>query len=569
MSFSKRSDTAPVCYTKPLDSLKHWNDSLFFVDAFVFPLSIPWHTKKTLVRDPPPTAVEFSVEACDLLATHQAPFRKFPKPFLCLVGQSRYYKFDDDVYPSFLTDAGGEMDLFAFIRHADLTKGGQDDNIEVVEPHLDEDSGDAAVADKTEESDVVPDKPKKMRKKRKAASGDGGSNLPPKKLREDHDTSADAGASTAGKSLAALQGLLEQSTLAVEIGVTAVATVPFVTSSMTFTPEREGGGHTDYVFGPNLRTHHLAERFVISTNSSQHSSTNDANAEITYIVRSSIPPPPIMTAVVAATAVADISSASVLGPGTEPAIQSIFADFASPSTAGPDTAGPSIPRGIELSANTFYVSQEMDSETLHQIYVPKWNVINDSTLDDPEVCRSMVDQLTPTGHVFVAEAAKAARVGELNSLKERNSVLEEEKGVLDGKLSFDELSMKASSIESQRDGLIDQVSLLETAYSVLRDQVSGYELFKEQIKAVQDEQVKVLSDRVAELDSDLIGMDVHLARSLMMATWGSKSENNCFMNLTILGRRLVGSGFQLQPNRKNSRRHREYIGSLLKTGTAL
>ncbi|GKG34407.1 hypothetical protein Tco_0437103, partial [Tanacetum coccineum] len=71
-------------------------------------------------------------------------------------------------------------------------QGGQNDNVEVVGPH-----------DLNEEGD----KPKGKRKKRKAASGASGSNLPPKKLKEDHGTSGDASTSTAGKSLAALQGL--------------------------------------------------------------------------------------------------------------------------------------------------------------------------------------------------------------------------------------------------------------------------------------------------------------------------------------------------------------------------
>nr|GFC48742.1 hypothetical protein [Tanacetum cinerariifolium] len=37
-----------------------------------------------------------------------------------------------------------------------------------------------------------------------------------------------------------------------------------------------------------------------------------------------------------------------------------------------------------------------------------------------------------------------------------------------------------------------------------------YELFKEQIEAVQDEQVKILSDKVAGFDVKLIGMALHL-----------------------------------------------------------
>ncbi|GKG16562.1 hypothetical protein Tco_0361519, partial [Tanacetum coccineum] len=77
-------------------------------------------------------------------------------------------------------------------------------------------------------------------------------------------------------------------------------------------------------------------------------------------------------------------------------------------------------------------------------------------------------------------------------------------------LSFDELSVKAASLKSQRDGLADQVSLLETTCYGLRDQVSGYELFKEQCEAIQDEQVKAFSDRVAGLDSGLMALVLHL-----------------------------------------------------------
>ncbi|GJX03226.1 hypothetical protein Tco_0189142 [Tanacetum coccineum] len=93
------------------------NDSFFRVDSSVFSLSIPWHTKKTLTKDPSPTAAEFSAEACDFLATHQAPFQKFPELFLYLVGISCYYDLDDNVYPTFLTAIREEMDLFTFIRH--------------------------------------------------------------------------------------------------------------------------------------------------------------------------------------------------------------------------------------------------------------------------------------------------------------------------------------------------------------------------------------------------------------------------------------------------------------------
>nr|GFD45247.1 transposase (putative), gypsy type [Tanacetum cinerariifolium] len=65
---------------------------------------------------------EFNAELCDFLATHPALFQKFSESFLCLVGISRYYDLDDNVYPVFLADDDEEIDLFAFIHHADPTK---------------------------------------------------------------------------------------------------------------------------------------------------------------------------------------------------------------------------------------------------------------------------------------------------------------------------------------------------------------------------------------------------------------------------------------------------------------
>nr|GEZ03793.1 reverse transcriptase domain-containing protein [Tanacetum cinerariifolium] len=352
---------------------------------------------------------------------------------------------------------GKQMDLFGFIRHVDPTKGEHGDqhvNVEDVEPQdLNERGGDAKVGDQTEESGlvaqdrevnivddediqaVVVDKPKGTRKKRRAA-------------------------------------------------------VVLV-----------GGSNTDSISGSNLRTQRPSERSLAS-------------------------PPPVMNAVVTNTNVFDDSFALIFGVGTEPVHASIFTD----------------------------------SDFIGTICVPKWNVVNESVLDDLDVCRSLIDQLDLHGifsqlrgmdhdQLFVEFNVGAAhqtclsvevrirtehihgeRKSELDSLKERNMALKKEKTNLEGhvamsdsaeatkdielaslkaqtanlthdlsnlQLSYDELSVKASSLESQKDGLVDQVSLLGTTCFGLRDQVFGYELLKEHIEAVQDEQVRVLSDRVA------------------------------------------------------------------------
>ncbi|GJV75988.1 hypothetical protein Tco_1507572 [Tanacetum coccineum] len=45
MSFSERSgNNTPQCYTKPLDSLKNWNNRFFWVDEKIFPTVVEWFT---------------------------------------------------------------------------------------------------------------------------------------------------------------------------------------------------------------------------------------------------------------------------------------------------------------------------------------------------------------------------------------------------------------------------------------------------------------------------------------------------------------------------------------------
>ncbi|GJV37375.1 hypothetical protein Tco_1409852 [Tanacetum coccineum] len=227
MSFSKRSDNAPVCYTKPLDSLKHWNDHFFWVDDFACPASFLWHTAKNVARDPAPVAAEFNAQDFATLVAHPSPFWKFPE---------------------------------AFIEGANIQP--------VVEV-------------------VAPVQPRRQGKRKFAVVDAGGASHPPKKLREDHGTPG--GTSVGGKSRSAIKRLLAGAVLNVEVGVAAIPTLPFVTASVSSTLEREAGDHTDFVAEPNLRTFGASQRFVISSDSSHHSGPTIAEAEVDSLARSSVP----------------------------------------------------------------------------------------------------------------------------------------------------------------------------------------------------------------------------------------------------------------------------------------
>nr|GFB98239.1 hypothetical protein [Tanacetum cinerariifolium] len=84
MSFNKRSGkNTPQCYTKPLDSLKNWNNRFFWVDERVFLTIVDWQT--TVPKDGMPADGTYSVEAMRAPDTHRTPIQKQPEMLLCVV----------------------------------------------------------------------------------------------------------------------------------------------------------------------------------------------------------------------------------------------------------------------------------------------------------------------------------------------------------------------------------------------------------------------------------------------------------------------------------------------------
>ncbi|GKA28641.1 hypothetical protein Tco_0714886 [Tanacetum coccineum] len=365
MSFSKRSDNTPICYTKPLDSLKNWNDHFFWVDTFACPVLFPWHTAKNVTRDPAP----------------------FPEEFLCLVGLSHHYTLDEETYPRFLdkNGEGGYMYIFAFIHTPDPTK------VKVVERERIEDEPLLLETTVGRTVPLLPVAPDHTESKLEASVDklfdEGGSGNQTKQgdstgggqaaniqlisgvvdtavedvapvLSEDHETPS--GAFVGGKSMSSVQRLLAGAMLNAEVRGRAIPTLPFVTSSVSATPEREGGDHTDSVAEPNLRTVSAPQRFIISSDSSHHSGANVAEAEVDSLVRSSVP-------------FAGSSSAG----GTDPTMGD-FTDL---------TGNDFLVGGIRTVINP-----ESD---LHKTYVPQWSMTNGSRLNDGRVFREMVDEFAP------------------------------------------------------------------------------------------------------------------------------------------------------------------------------
>ncbi|GKC08863.1 gypsy type transposase [Tanacetum coccineum] len=613
MSFSKRSEKSHVCYTKPLDSLKNWNDHFFWVDEFACPARFSWHTAKNVTRDPAPKATDFNAQDYAILVDHPSPFQKFPEEFLYLVGLSRHYTLDEETYPSFVDRDGEDMDIFAFIRIPDPTK------VKVVERErhegepqlLEVEQGDYAgggdgrdtdvqpvvMAADTISEEVVPLQPRRHRKRKTVFVDTGGPSHHSKKLREDYE--APGGPSVSSKSRFAVQRLLGEAVLNAEVRGEPIPVLPFVTSFVSATPEREGEDHIDSVTGLNLRTISAPQRFVISSDSSHHSGANIAEAEVDSFARPFVP---IITA--ATTVTLTSGPAAVIQEKTVK--PSVFA--ADSSSAGGD---PNAGVFSDLTGSDFLVSgirTVIDPEfDLQKVYVPRWSVTNVSRLDDGRVCREMVDEYAPpkffasirgmdhdqlftefnvvaARHVSLsaevrmrdeynikekrklktvvdeqsdllkvregeieslraqlllkeAEAAEAIRLRveassfaatekslrhEVNTLNGRNLILEKERDALDVKVTdletvivskereLSDSNAQLTCIKSQNDNLANQVHELETSSAGLQEKVTTYANCMEQLGKFQDERMKIVSDKLKKLDTDLVEMALHL-----------------------------------------------------------
>ncbi|GKA12277.1 hypothetical protein Tco_0691823 [Tanacetum coccineum] len=340
MSFSKRQGYDAVCYTKPLDSLKDWNDHFFWVDAFACPASFLWHTSKSVSNDPFPKSFEFNADHYATLVAYPAPFHKYSEPFLCLVGMSHNYTLDENTYLEFLRDNDEEMDFLSFIRTADPTKvrigerqctKGEPKLLDIsvgrvvpllpvaptriegeLEASVDKRFDEEGSGNQTEQGDsvtgeeganiqqvsegvdivakdVAPLKPRRQKKRKTVVVSAGEPSLPSKKLREDHGTPRVT--FMASKSMSAVQRLLTGAMWNAEVRGDPIPTLPFVTSSVSAIPEREGGRHTDSLAGANLQTVSVPQ-----------SSDTTCETEVDSLIRSSAP---AMTTVTTVTTTAD------------------------------------------------------------------------------------------------------------------------------------------------------------------------------------------------------------------------------------------------------------------------
>ncbi|GJY06888.1 hypothetical protein Tco_0373942 [Tanacetum coccineum] len=449
-SFAKRSTSAPSCFPKPPNSIKNWADHFFWVDSCIFPISVPLYTGGVLEKDLAPYLIGHQEKTVKLLESHKAPFRRYPECFLCLVGLSPYYPFEENSYPAFERPdgtGGCHFLLVVKVRAVEVQKG--DDQVTLVEstrhffmPLVIPAAGGSSSVAATEIHALTEGGQEDVAEENaylELADPDEGTTmsdvLPAKKLRTDHPSLAFG---TGGKTLAGLEQIMP-----------------------------------------------VGSRLLAREYSSTLSALVDTAATTTTSIKAKL--------------AADVN---------------------------PDLAGPSQLEESEGSDDSFYELATFDPSEAKRWYVPRWNITNDSLLDDGFSCRTLVDRVaTPaffaslysmdcdqlytefnvgaTRKICLGSEVRSRMEHELE-LKEKLNAKYAARGKLLGEKDLEILRLKSQLAEKEAEAaevirLRDQVSSLSGEKSTLTAKVSALKVTITQ----KDNDISLLDSRATHLASSL------------------------------------------------------------------
>ncbi|GKA15261.1 hypothetical protein Tco_0695008, partial [Tanacetum coccineum] len=529
-SFAKRSLSAPSCLSKPPDSIKNWADHFFWVDSRVFPISVPLYAGGVLEKDPAPHLTARQEQAVQVLSSNKAPFRRYPKCFLAFVGLSPYYPFGDNTYPAFERPDRTDMGLLDYIRTADPRK------VQAVEVQKGEEQ--VTLLESIKHCFVSLDAPAAVHQ----ASGSGSGAGP------------EASAPSAGKNVIAEENVIPVGTyvdlIDPEDDLTLVEKGDAAQKQPEKVKRKKLSKKSDPLPAKRLRVDH-------------HSLASGTGGKTLAGLRRTIPESSLLLG----TSPADVhTQVTVQSSRVADAPVYTAADTVTSSRGKTlvlptsDVDGSSQPETSEESADSFYETSVLNFEDAKRWYIPRWNITNDSLLDDGFSCRTLVDRVAPPGFFstlrnmdydqlfeeFNVGAARQICLGsevrsrtehelelkeklrakydargvllgekdveiarlkylvkeketesaEVLRLRDQVSVLAVDKSILSAEVSSLKTRNLISSLSSERDGLASEVSTLHSAFSD----------FKEKMEAQQEEQAQELYNRVAELEAHV--MDV-------------------------------------------------------------
>ncbi|GJT32823.1 hypothetical protein Tco_0923242 [Tanacetum coccineum] len=233
MSFSKRpGKNTPQCYTKPLDSLKNWNNQFFWVDEKIFPTVVDWRTNAP--KDGMPAANSYSAADVTVLDTHHMDLFNLisaPNPTkvktgtrpraahevpLLTVTASRVIEMEDAAVASESSETPSTIEKSSLdFANEDppqtITEKGKiedrvQDEVAYEIPPIGNASTTGVTLETGLEEEVAAMGPLVIKGSRKRGNNEAEANAPPKVLRRDHDAFHPAQSTCEGKSLA-LMGL--------------------------------------------------------------------------------------------------------------------------------------------------------------------------------------------------------------------------------------------------------------------------------------------------------------------------------------------------------------------------
>ncbi|GJX82610.1 hypothetical protein Tco_0332091, partial [Tanacetum coccineum] len=506
-SFAKRSLSAPSCLSKPPDSIKNWADHFFWVDSRVFPISVPLYTGGVLEKDPAPHLTARQEQAV--------------QPLRDLIERV-------------------DMGLLDYIRTADPRK------VQAVEVQKGEEQ--VTLLDSIKHCFVSLDAPAAVQQASGSGSGAGPEVSAPS---AEENVVAEENVIPVGTYLDLVDP--EGDLTVVEKGDVAqkqpekAKRKKLLKQSDTLPAKRLRIDHPSLASGTGGKT--LASlRRTIPEGSLLLGPSSPADVHTQVTVRSSrVADAPVYTA---ADTVTSSRGKTLVVPTS-------------------DVGGSSQPETSEELADSFYETAALNSEDAKRWYIPRWNITNDSLLDDGFSCRTLVDRVAPpriclglevrsrTEHELelkeklrakydarvVLLREKDAEIARLKSLvkdKETESAevlrLHDQVSVLTADKSF--LSAEVSALKSVVSQKDTDISLLDSRASYLksalddsqaacvearnlisslsseRDELasevstlhSAFNDFKEKMEAQQEVQAQVLYNRVAELKAHV--MDV-------------------------------------------------------------
>ncbi|GJR58889.1 hypothetical protein Tco_1501051 [Tanacetum coccineum] len=178
--------------------------------------------------------------------------------------------------------------------------------------------------------------------------------------------------------------------------------------------------------------------------------------------------------------------------------------------------GSSQPETSEESTDSFYETAVLNSEDAKRWYIPRWNITNDSLLDDGFSCRTLVDRVAPPGFFstlrnmdydqlfaeFNVGAARQICLGsEVRSRAEHELELKEK---LRGKYDARGVLLREKDAEIARlKSLLEEKETESAEVLRLRDQVSVLAADKSLLSA----EVSALKNVVSQKDTDISLLD--------------------------------------------------------------